>query len=104
MKRNLPIAVATLPFHLYIWFAFAHLSHNTTPVGSFELNDLCAYVLSKVLLVFVILTATVLLPSRRRLAIVLAVVLVVSHWIVSASIYEIRNTASARIENQSGGH
>jgi hypothetical protein len=103
LKRNLPIALATLPFHLYVWFAYAHLSFNTVPLGSMELNSLCVTVMSVVLGVFLILTASVLLPSNRRVAIGLAIVIVVSHYIVSGNIYRIRNTASYYIEKSSAG-
>ncbi len=98
MKRNLLIALVTLPFHLYVWFAYWHLSYNTLPFGRPQLNSLCASVVSIVLLVFVLLTLTVLLPSSKALAICLAVLIIVSHYVISGNVYRIRNVASGFIE------
>lgn len=93
-RRNFPIALITLLLCGFFWYAYGHLSTNTLPVGSFELNDLCDVVLSKVLVVFVILTGAVLFAPQKKWAIALAIVLVLSDWTISASIYEIRNSAA----------
>ena len=66
-----------------------------------ELNSLCVDVISIVLVAFLILTLGVLLPLSRRLAISLAVVIVISHYIISGNIYRIRNVASHYIEGAS---
>ena len=102
MKRNLLVALSTLPFHLYVWFTFAHLSMNTIPFGRMELNALCASAISIVLVLFLILTLGVLLPSSRPLAVCLAIAIVVSHYFISANIYRIRNVASQYIEEAAG--
>ena len=102
LKRNLPIALVTLPFHLYAWYASCHLSFNTYPLGRMELNTLCCDVVSIVLILFLILTLGVLLVPTRLLAICLATAIVVSHFVVSGNILRIRNTASRYIEGASG--
>lgn len=102
MKRNLPIALATLPFLLYAWFAYSHLSFNTVPIGKMQLNSLAASATSTVLVVFLVLAGTILFPSRRRIAACIAVVVVVADFIVSAKIYELRNAASYYIEEAAG--
>ena len=101
LKRNLPIALVTLPFHLYAWFASAHLCFNTYPLGRMELNALCCGVVSIVLILFLILTLGVLVVPTRLLAICLASAIVVSHFVVSVSVLRIRNMASQSIEEVS---
>ncbi len=67
-----------------------------------ELNALCANAILITLLLFLVLTLAVLLPPSRRVAVCLAIVIVISHYFISGNIYRIRNVASQYIEGVPG--